>query len=199
MSKRKEPREMNNSKFKQKLIPFVFILILGFVSISNLVVAASNTTQNFALNNETKTMLELEATVYYNGSITVTVTTGDPVNATVNGVMKEISMGESEELYILNTTSIHFLLSTNGLSEGYFVMELNYDPNAGGNDPVRRTIGIVAAFLIALSIISYYIRAKRLETKPEEEEEELLGQETLKKRREAAGAEKKFWGLDDKE
>ena len=78
-------------------------------------------------------------------------------------------------------------------------MELNYDPNAGGSSTIRRTIGIVAAILIALSIISYYIRAKRLETKPEQEEEELLGQETLKKRREAAGAEKKFWGLDDKE
>lgn len=190
---------MNSSKFKQKLIPFVFILILGFLSVSNIVDAASDTTQSFVVNNETKVLLEIDATVYYNGSIIITVTSGDPVNATVNGVMKEISIGESEELYILNTTSIYFSLSSYGFSEGHFKMELNYDPNAGGSSTIRRTIGIVAAILIALSIISYYIRAKRLETKPEEEEEELLGQETLKKRREAAGAEKKFWGLDDKE
>ncbi|NPE08035.1 MAG: hypothetical protein GNW80_07120 [Asgard group archaeon] len=190
---------MNNSKIKEKLVPFIFIIILGFLSISNLVVAASNTTQNFALNNETKTMLDIEATVYYNGSITITVTSGDPVNATVNGVMKEISIGESEELYILNTTSILFILSTNGLSEGHFDMELNFDPYAGGNNPVRRTIGIAAAFIIAISIISYYIRAKKLERKPDEEDEELADPETLRKRKEAAGAEKKFWGLDDNE
>ncbi|MCK5298549.1 MAG: hypothetical protein KAJ76_06565 [Candidatus Heimdallarchaeota archaeon] len=166
---------------------------------SNIVVAASDTTQSFVVNNETKVLLDIDATVYYNGSIIITVTSGDPVNATVNGVMKEISIGESEELYILNTTSIYFSLSTYGFSEGHFVMELNYDPNAGGNNTVRRTIGIVAAFIIALSIISYYIRAKRLETKPDEEDDELADPETLRRRKEAAGAEKKFWGLDDKE
>lgn len=190
---------MNSSKFKQILIPFIYIIILGLLSVSNLVVAASDTRQDFVLNNETKVLLETDATVYYNGSIIITVTSGDPVNAIVNGVMKEISMGESEELYILNTTSIYFSLSTYGFSEGYFVMELNYDPNASGNNPVRRTIGIVAAFIIAISIISYYIRTKRLERKPDEEDEELADPETLRKRREAAGAEKKFWGLDDKE
>lgn len=191
---------MNSSKFKQILVPFIYIIILGFLSVSNLVIAASETRQDFAINNETKELLVIvDADVYYNGSIIITVTSGDPVNATVNGVMKEISMGESEELYILNTTSIYFSLSTYGFSEGYFEMELNYDPDLGGNNPVRRTIGIAAAFIIAISIISYYIRAKRLERKPDEEDEELADPETLRKRREAAGAEKKFWGLDDKE
>lgn len=191
---------MNSSKFKQILVPFIYIIILGFLSMSNLVIAASETRQDFAINNETKELLVIvDADVYYNGSIIITVTSGDPVNATVNGVMKEISMGESEELYILNTTSIYFSLSTYGSSEGYFEMELNYDPDLGGNNPVRRTIGIAAAFIIAISIISYYIRAKRLERKPDEEDEELADPETLRKRREAAGAEKKFWGLDDKE
>lgn len=191
---------MNSSKFKQILVPFIYIIILGFLSMSNLVIAASDTRQDFAINNKTKELLVIvDADVYYNGSIIITVTYGDPVNATVNGVMKEISMGESEELYILNTTSIYFSLSTYGFSEGYFEMELNYDPDLGGNNPVRRTIGIAAAFIIAISIISYYIRAKRLERKPDEEDEELADPETLRKRREAAGAEKKFWGLDDKE
>ena len=191
---------MNSSKFKQILVPFIYIIILGFLSVSNLVIAASNTRQDFVINNETKELLVIvDANVYYNGSIIITVTAGDPVNATVNGVMKEISIGESEELYILNTTSIYFSLSTYGFSEGYFEMELNYDPDLGGNNPVRRTIGIAAAFIIAISIISYYIRAKKLERKPDEEDEELADPETLRKRREAAGAEKKFWGLDDKE
>jgi len=191
---------MNKSKFKRRLIPFVFIIILGSLSVSNLVVAASDTRQDFVVNNETKVLLEIiDAAVYYNGSLIITVTSGDPINATVNGVIKEISNGESEELYILNTTSIYFSISTNGFSEGYFDMELNYDPNASGNNPVRRTIGIAAAFIIAISIISYYIRAKKLERKPDEEDEELADPKTLRKRREAAGAEKKFWGLDDKE
>ncbi|TET28421.1 MAG: hypothetical protein E3J70_09620 [Candidatus Heimdallarchaeota archaeon] len=190
---------MNRSKIKKRLVPFAFTIILGFLSVSNLVVAASDTRQNFVVNNETKVLLDIDATVYYNGSIIITVTSGDPVNATVNGIEKEISMGESEELYILNTTSIYFSLSTYGFSEGYFDMELNYDLNVGGNNPVRRTIGIAAAFIIAISIISYYIRAKRLERKPDEEDEELADPETLRRRREAAGAEKKFWGLDDKE
>ncbi len=191
---------MNRSKFKRRLVPFVFIIIMGSLSVSNLVVAASDTTQEFVVNNETKVLLEItDASVYYNGSIIVTVTSGDPINATVNGITKEISIGESEELYILNTTSIYFSLSTYGYSEGYFDMELNYDPNSGGNNPIRRTIGIAAAFLIAISIISYYVRAKKLERKPDEEDEELADPETLRKRREAAGAEKKFWGIDDKE
>ena len=134
---------MNSSKFKQILVPFIYIIILGFLSVSNLVIAASNTRQDFVINNETKELLVIvDANVYYNVSIIITVTAGDPVNATVNGVMKEISMGESEELYILNTTSIYFSLSTYGFSEGYFEMELNYDPDLGGNNPVRRTIGI---------------------------------------------------------
>jgi len=190
---------MNGSKFKQRVVPYAFIIILGFLSVSNLVVAASDTRQNFVVSNETKVLLDIDSDVNYNGSIVITVTLGDPINATINGITKEISIGETKELYILNTSSIYFSLSTYGYSEGYFDMELNYDPTANGNNPVRRTIGIAAAFIIAISIISYYIRAKRLERKPDEEDEELVDPETLRKRREAAGAEKKFWGLDEKE
>jgi len=182
---------------KRKLVTSIVSIIFCLVIVSNCVASVSDTTQNFILNNETVVLLNETADVYYNGSISITVTTGDPVNATVNGVTEEISLGETKELYILNTTILYFSLSTEGYSEGYFEMELNYDPNASNNNPVRRTIAIASAFIIAISIISYYIRAKRLERKPDEEDEELVDPEVLKKRKEASGAEKKFWGLDD--
>lgn len=190
---------MKRTKLSFKLASSVFLIIIGFVFVSNFVASASDTTQDFTVNNETKILLDITEDVYYNGSISISVTSGDPVNATVNGVTKEISLGETEVLYILNTTSIYFSLSSDGLSEGYFVMELNYDPLANNNNPIRRTIGIAAAFILVISVITYYIRSKRLETKPDEEDEELLDPETIRKRREAAGAEKKFWGLDEKE
>ncbi|MBK5113383.1 MAG: hypothetical protein KGD59_11935 [Candidatus Heimdallarchaeota archaeon] len=188
---------MKRIKLKHKLTSSVFLLIIGFVFVSNFVASASDTTQEFTVNNETKILLDITEDVYYNGSISITVTTGDPVNATVNGVTKEISVSETEVLYILNTTSIFFSLSSDGLSEGYFEMELNYDPTANDNNNVRRLIGVAAAFILVISVITYYIRAKKLERKPDEEDEELLDPETIRKRREAAGAEKKFWGLDD--
>ncbi len=185
--------------YRQKFNSIIILILFNLFFVSNFTVSTSDTTQNFILNNETIVLLDETTDIYYNGSISVTVTTGDPVNATVNGVTKEISLGETKELYILNTTILYFSLSTDGYTEGYFVMELNYDPYANSNSTLRRTLAIVSAFIIALSVITYYIRAKRLETKPEEEEEELLDSETLRKRKEAAGAEKKFWGLDDKD
>jgi hypothetical protein len=188
---------MKRIKLKHKLTSSVFLIIIGFVFVSNFVASTSDTTQEFTVNNETKILLDITEDVYYNGSISITVTTGDPVNATVNGVTKEISVSETEVLYILNTTSIFFSLSSDGLSVGYFEMELNYDPTANDNNNVRRIIGVAAAFILVISVITYYIRAKKLERKPDEEDEELLDPETIRKRREAAGAEKKFWGLDD--
>jgi hypothetical protein len=180
-----------------KLLISIFLVIFLIPQLTKIVTASSYTKQDFVVNNETEVLLDIDADVYYNGTITVTVTEGEGVNATVNGITKEILLDETDVLVIDNTTEIYFTITSNGLSRGFFELELNIDPNIGGKNPLRLTIGILAAFLLVLSVVSYYIRSKRLETKPEEDEE-TVDPEVIRRRKEAAGAEKRFWGLDEK-
>jgi hypothetical protein len=180
-----------------KLLVSIFFVIFLISHLTKTVSASSYTKQNFVVNNETEVLLDIDANVYYNGTITITVTEGEGVNATVNGITKEILLDETDVLLIDNTTEIYFTITSIGLSRGFFELELNIDPNAGGGNPIRLTIGILAAFLLVLSVVSYYIRSKRLETKPEEDEE-TVDPEVIRRRKEAAGAEKRFWGMDEK-
>ncbi|NHK31030.1 MAG: hypothetical protein FK730_06735 [Asgard group archaeon] len=184
-----------NQKIKL-LISLLFAIFL-IPQLTKSVSASSYTKQDFVVNNETEVLLDIDTDVYYNGTITITVTEGEGINATVNGITKEILLDETDVLIIDNTTEIYFTITSNGLSRGFFEIELNIDPEAGGKNPIRLTVGILAAFLLVLSVVSYYIRSKRLETKPDEDEE-TLDPDVVRRRREAAGAEKKFWGLDEK-
>lgn len=190
---------MRKLKRNQKIKLLISLLFAIFLipQLTKSVSASSYTKQDFVVNNETEVLLDIDTDVYYNGTITITVTEGEGINATVNGITKEILLDETDVLIIDNTTEIYFTITSNGLSRGFFEIELNIDPEAGGKNPIRLTVGILAAFLLVLSVVSYYIRSKRLETKPDEDEE-TLDPDVVRRRREAAGAEKKFWGLDEK-
>lgn len=186
---------------KSNLKPIIylsfFLTIILIPQFSVIVSASSYSKQNFIVNNDTEIFLDINSNVYYNGSIIITVTEGEGINATVNSQTQEILLDESKSFTIENTTKIYFSITSEGLSRGYFEIELNIDLEAGGKNPITITVGILAAFLIVISVVSYYIRSKRLETKPDDDEE-TVDPEVIRRRREAAGAEKKFWGLDDK-
>jgi len=175
------------------VISMVAILILSNVVTITL---APYSKQTFVVNQNEKVFLDINSEKSYNGTVKVTVLTGT-VNATLNSQRREIAAGASYTFTIVNTTTIYFAISSNGYAEGYFELELNLAVNDSGRNPINITIGILAAFLIALSVATYYIRAKRMEPKPGEEKEEFLDPETLRRRKEAAGAEKRYLGLDD--
>ncbi|MHA1629085.1 MAG: hypothetical protein ACTSXO_06520 [Candidatus Heimdallarchaeota archaeon] len=178
-----------------QLIFIGILIILGITSVQ--IITASYTKQNFIINQDSKVFLDLHSDKNYNGSITVTVTIG-AVNATVNGKTKEVVASSSQTFLIVNTSTIYFALASTSYAEGYFEIELNLAINGSGRNPITITIGILAAFLVVLSTVTYYIRAKRMEPKPDEEKDEFLDEETLRRRKEAAGAEKRYLGLDDK-
>ncbi|NHJ32347.1 MAG: hypothetical protein FK732_05760, partial [Asgard group archaeon] len=116
---------MNRSYFKQYHFLFISVLLLGTLSMSTFILAASETRQTFVVSNETKVLLDISSDVLYNGSISITVTSGDAINATVNEITEEISLDETKELFILNTSSIYFSIFSDGYSEGYFDVLLN--------------------------------------------------------------------------
>jgi len=175
---------------------FLFLFIL-FVTISPIFVLGDYSKQDFALNDETVEYLDIENTNYYNGTLSVTVSTGVNVTATVNGEVKTVAQGETQTFQIANVTVIVFSLETEGLSQGYFEVNIIL-LNAGTNDSAYIILAVIGGGAFILIAISFYIRSKKYQTKPEEEDEELTDPETLKKRKEAAGAEKKFWGFKDK-
>ena len=183
---------MNNQTSKG-----ILFLVIIFVTITPAFVLGDYSKQNFALNNETVEFLNIENNNYYNGSISVTVSTGANVTATVNGVSKIVAQGETQLLQIVNVTAIVFSLETEDSSQGFFEVNLIL-LNAGGNDSVYITLAVIGGVAFLFIGISFYIRSKKYQTKPDEEDEELADPETIKKRREAAGAEKKFWGFKDK-
>lgn len=185
----------HNKKLLQMIS--IFLIFSFIISLSRNVSASSYSKQDFIVNNDTEIILDEDSTIYYNGTITVTVTEGIGVNATVNGQTQEILLDESKEFIIQNTKEIYFTITSVGLSRGYFEIFLNIDLDAGDSNPITITVGILAAFLIILSVTSYYIRSKRLETKPDEDED-TIDPEVIRRRKEAAGAEKRFWGLDEK-
>jgi len=168
------------------------------VSISTFCKSDSYSKQNFVLNNDSKVYLDITEETTYNGSIKVTVTSGDPVNATVNGLISLVTISTPQTLPIDNVSSIYFELSNTGYSEGYFELSLNVNVNTGNNTTLRIALGVLAAVIIIFSFISYYIRSKKLETTPDKEEAELGKDETTKKRQEAAGAQQRYLGLDEK-
>lgn len=174
---------------------FLFLFIL-FVTISPIFVLGDYSKQDFALNDETVEFLNIENTNYYNGTISITVSTGVNVTATVNGDVKTVVQGETQIFQIANVTVIVFSLETEGLSQGYFEVNLIL-LNAGTNDSAYIILAVIGGGAFILIAISFYIRSKKYQTKPDEDEE-LADPETLKKRKEAAGAEKKFWGFKNK-
>ena len=190
---------------KNKILPLKEIkrtilltsIILFLTSIN--FIDASYSKQNFTVNTDTEVFLDIEGDIdtYYNGTITVTVTEGVGVNATVNGVTLEVNLGESKEFAIANSSILYFSITSQGLSQGFYELELNLNLNAGDRNPITIVVGILAAFLIGLSIVSYYIRSKRMEPKEDEDDEKTMDPETTRKRKEAAGAEKRYLGLDD--
>jgi len=88
-------------------ILFLFIL---FVIISPIFVLGDYSKQDFALNDETVELLDIENNNYYNGTISVTVSTGANVTATVNGVVKTVAQDETQIFQIANVTVIVFSL-----------------------------------------------------------------------------------------
>ncbi|MHA1212373.1 MAG: hypothetical protein ACTSSH_07915 [Candidatus Heimdallarchaeota archaeon] len=187
---------MLGSKSFGKLIALVLIITSTISAINLLTNITAGSTLPFVLDDETEKLLDEEYTSYYNGSISVTVTLGVGVNATVNGVTKEVLLGETKDFTITKTHTIVFILSTYGYTEGSFYIELNIGEDPDGN-PIRKTIGIVAIILLVFSVISYYIRSKRMEPKDDDDGEEEVNPEVAKRRKEAAGAEKRYLGLDD--
>ena len=173
-----------------------FVLLISNISFF-FVLGASYTKQDFSINNESRVFLELESnTGTYNGSISVTVNIGVEVTAEVNNEVKVIKQGETKIFTFTNISAIIFTLSAEGAAQGFFELSLNVDYNTGGNRALYITLAVLGGTFFLASVISYYIRSKKLQTKPEEQDEEMTDPETLRKRREAAGAEKRFWGLD---
>ncbi len=186
---------LNNKSLLKSTIIVSIVLSSLFIILHP--ISSSYTKQDFVINNDSKVLLDLESDLYYNGSISVTVTTGVSINATVNGVKKEIALDETKTFEISNSSTVYFVLSSYGYSQGFFELELDIDPDSTGGNPITTTIGILAAFILIISVASYYLRARKI-AKENEEDEELDDPETVRKKKEAAGAEKKFWGLDDK-
>lgn len=184
---------------KRKISPIIMLILLLPVTYFSLVNGAdSYTKQDFTLSNETEVFLDMESNFYYNGTLNVVLSSGDNVTATLNGNSKEVSIDNSQEFQIFNVTSIYFTLSTEGSAEGYFELSLIIEYNYEGNRSLYITLAALGGLFFLAAAISYVVRSKRLETKPEEEDEELTDPETLRKRREAAGAQEKYLGLDKK-
>ena len=182
-----------------KRICLVFLLLLiGVVPSISLATVQGNSysKQNFVLKDETIQFLDIENNNYYNGTISVTVTTGANVTATVNGVIKTVTFEETSIFQIYNVSKITFSLSTGGFSQGYYEVSLIILNKAGNAAYIA--LAVVGGIGFLFASVSFYIRSKKYQTKPEEEDEELADPETLKKRREAAGAEQKFWGFKEK-
>jgi hypothetical protein len=173
------------------------ILLFFFLVLTSTKIYAPYTKQDFIVNNDTEVILDIDSETYYNGSISFTVTSGVGINATVNSVTKEILLDETKIFGIINTTIIYVEITAVGYVEGFFELDLNIDlPENRG--PIRLIIGILAGFLVILSTVSYYIKTNRMKTKTDEEEdEELKDPEVARRRREAAGAEKRYLGLED--
>ncbi|MGC9780989.1 MAG: hypothetical protein HZR80_17225 [Candidatus Heimdallarchaeota archaeon] len=186
-------RLKNKSLLKSSII---ISLVLSSLLLVLHPTSSDYTKKDFVINNDSKELLDLESDLYFNGSISVTVTTGDSINATVNGVKKEIALDETKTFEINNSSTVYFVISSYGYSQGFYELELDLYSTSG--NPITTTIGILAAFILAISVVSFYLRAKKIAKENEEEDEELADPETVRKRKEAAGAEKKFWGLDDK-
>ena len=132
---------INITRFwKSNQLVFIGILIiLGITSVQ--ITTASYTKQNFIINQDSKVFLDLHSDKNYNGSITVTVTTG-AVNATVNGKTKEVVASSSQTFLIVNTSTIYFALASTGYAEGYFEIELNLGMFLEVNSKISLTIFI---------------------------------------------------------
>ena len=185
---------MKMKRVSNLLLVFIIIFIIHLHSI---IINASYSKQDFILENETKIFLDIKNEVfYYNGSISITINIGT-VNATVNGSTKTVIPEESKIFLISDTKSIYFSITAINYTEGFFEIVLNDIDQPNIQNPIRYAIGILAALLIAASVIAYYIRSKKLETKPEDDAS-TTDPEVLRRRKEAMGAEKKFWDFDEK-
>lgn len=176
---------------------FLFALLLAITISPLFVKGESYSKQNFILNDESVEYLNITNKNFYNGTIHLAVTVGANVTGTLNGVSKTVALDEVIIFPIVNVTTIVFTLSTEGSSQGYFEVRLTL-LNSGANRSVYITLAVLGGIVFLFAAVSFFIRSKKYQTKPEEEDEELTDPETLKKRREASGAETKFWGLKDK-
>ncbi|HUT80503.1 MAG TPA: hypothetical protein VMZ29_04800 [Candidatus Bathyarchaeia archaeon] len=179
--------------------PLIISLIL-IMSLNSLICISNSKgdtlEDDFVVNSGSKVLLDIETDTNYNGTISITVTSGVGINATINSVTKEIELEQTKVFTISNTNSIYFVIHSEGYSEGSFIIDLNIDPTDNEKNPIRTTIGVLATLILIVSVITYLIRAKKLEPKEGEQKEELVDPDVERRRDEAAGAEKKFWGLD---
>ncbi len=188
---------MNKRRKSNQITRSILFLIVIFVLIISTFVSGGYTKKEFLLNDEKVEFLNIENNNYYNGSISISVSNGGAnVTATVNGFSKTIAQGETQIFQIVNVTVLVFSLETEGSSEGYFEVNLIL-LNQGASDSVYIVLAVFGGVIFLFIVISFYIRSKKFQTKPDEDED-LADPETIKKRREAAGAEKRFWGLNEK-
>ena len=183
-------------RIKKHRLIFTIIFVI-FYLLPIVLVKSDYTKQTFTIQNENRVLLDLDTDGIYNGSISVTLEMGDTVTAKVNGVTKTVAVGESKLFEIYNVSSLTFSLSSSGTSQGYFELDLNIDYYTEGNRTLYIILAVFGGLFFIGAAISYYYRSKQVQTSEEEEEEEFTDPETLKKRKEAAGAEKRFWGLKD--
>ena len=116
-----------------------------------------------------------------------------------NGNTKIVSLTQTQNFTIFNVSSLHFEISTDGASVGYFELDLSEVRNPRNDDPIIKILVALGAILFGISIIAYYLRLRSFKRDPDEEDEELVDPAIAKKRKEAAGAEKQFWSIDKDE
>ena len=153
--------------------------------------------EDFTLTNETREFLNIETEdANYTGSIIVTLTSGANLTATFNGDIKNIMEGQAKTFIIYNVSNLKFEITTEGVSIGYFELDLNVAINTGNDNPIITILVILGSVLFAISVIAYYLRLRSFKRDPDEEDEEYIDPEVAKRRKESAGAEKQFWSLD---
>ncbi|MHA1124665.1 MAG: hypothetical protein ACTSO7_03455 [Candidatus Heimdallarchaeota archaeon] len=173
----------------------LFVVLLPITSVNG-----EFTREDFSLDNETRVFLNVsDAGINYTGSIVITLTSGANLTATFNGNTKIVTLTQTRTFTIFNTSSLHFQISTEGASVGYFDLDLSEVRSSGNDNPIITILVVLGATLFAISVIAYYLRLRSFKRDPDEEDEELIDPYVAKKRKEAAGAQKQFWSLDKEE
>ena len=188
----------SKKQFSQGIFYTIVILFVVLTPITS--VNGEFTRVDFTLNDETKIYLNVsDEGINYTGSIVITLTSGPNLTAIFNGNTKIISLTQTQNFTIFNASSLHFEISTDGASVGYFELDLSEVRNPRNDDPIIKILVALGATLFGISIIAYYIRLRSFKRDPDEEDEELVDPDVAKKRKEAAGAEKQFWSIEKEE
>ncbi len=187
----------SNNLLKQGFLFVIVFAIIFLVSSPMISVFGYYIREDFTLSNETREFLNIETeNANYTGSIIVTLTSGANLTATFNGNTKVIIENQSRTFLIDNVSMLKFEIATEGVSIGYFELDLNEAIDTGNDNPIITILVILGSALFAISVIAYYMRLRSFKRDPDEEDEEYMDPEVAKRRKEAAGAEKQFWSLD---